>query len=145
MDEIEKKATDLWIKALEAETLWEAAHAVRKNFDRMHRIHSAAVSAIAAALLSSKADTADKTPVGRIDSQPTKMMPYAVTSYDQMPQWFQEIVAKQEPQAWIRHCSDGGIEGPIAHHQCEEVRRNSGVWTPLYPMPLSINGGQHGA
>ncbi|WP_157726248.1 hypothetical protein [Xanthomonas citri] len=43
-----------------------------------------------------------------------------------------------EPQAWIRHCSDGGFEGPIAHHQCEQVRRDSGVWTPLYPMPLSI-------
>ncbi|MBB3802029.1 hypothetical protein FHR47_002277 [Xanthomonas arboricola] len=43
-----------------------------------------------------------------------------------------------EPQAWIRHCSDGCIEGPIAHHQCEQVRRDSGVWMPLYPMPLSI-------
>lgn len=45
-----------------------------------------------------------------------------------------------EPQAWIRHCSDGCIEGPIAHHQCEQVRRDSGVWTALYPMPLSIQG-----
>jgi hypothetical protein len=39
------------------------------------------------------------------------------------------------PLAWIRLCSDGGYEGPIADcdKRMDDVRRKSGAWTPLYP------------
>jgi hypothetical protein len=37
-----------------------------------------------------------------------------------------------KPVAWIRFCSDGCYEGPIMDEQIEEVRKNSGAWTPLY-------------
>lgn len=38
------------------------------------------------------------------------------------------------PRAWIRMCSDGGYEGPIADcdKRMDAVRRSSGAWTPLY-------------
>ena len=41
----------------------------------------------------------------------------------------------QEPLFWVRLRSDGGYEGPIAHSAIEEVRRQSGAWTPLYTSP----------
>ena len=37
-----------------------------------------------------------------------------------------------KPVAWIRFCSDGCYEGPIMDEQIEDVRKNSGAWTPLY-------------
>lgn len=37
-----------------------------------------------------------------------------------------------EPVAWVRFRSDGGYEGPIMDFAIEEVRKKSGVWTPLY-------------
>jgi len=40
-----------------------------------------------------------------------------------------------EPVAWVRFRSDGGIEGPILDSRMEEVRKRSGVWTPLYALP----------
>lgn len=38
------------------------------------------------------------------------------------------------PLAWIRKCSDGTYEGPIADNdrRMDRVRRLSGAWTPLY-------------
>lgn len=38
-----------------------------------------------------------------------------------------------EPVAWVRFCSDGGIEGPIldADRRMDDVRRKSGAWTAL--------------
>ena len=41
-----------------------------------------------------------------------------------------------KPLAWIRKCSDGGYEGPIADcdRRIDEVRRRSGAWTPLYEI-----------
>ena len=36
------------------------------------------------------------------------------------------------PVAWIRFCSDGCYEGPIMDARMEEVRKQSGAWTPLY-------------
>ena len=38
------------------------------------------------------------------------------------------------PLAWIRKCSDGTYEGPIADcdARMDRVRRMSGAWTPLY-------------
>jgi hypothetical protein len=42
-------------------------------------------------------------------------------------------VAQGEPAAWIRFRSDGGIEGP--HCDIDDVRKRSGVWTPLYTVP----------
>lgn len=44
-------------------------------------------------------------------------------------------LAAAQPVAWIRYCTDGGIEGPILHSQMEEVRIRSGAWTPLYASP----------
>ena len=41
----------------------------------------------------------------------------------------------QEPLFWVRLRSDVGYEGPIAHSAIEEVRRQSGAWTPLYTSP----------
>lgn len=40
------------------------------------------------------------------------------------------------PLAWIRKCSDGGYEGPIADadKRMDETRRKSGAWTPLYEL-----------
>lgn len=40
-----------------------------------------------------------------------------------------------EAVAWIRFCSDGLYEGPIHDCQIDDVRRRSGVWTPLVPKP----------
>lgn len=45
--------------------------------------------------------------------------------------------APVQPVAWIRYCSDGCIEGPILHASMEEVRKQSGAWTPLYAAPPS--------
>lgn len=41
------------------------------------------------------------------------------------------------PVAWIRYCSDGTYEGPIADcdARMDDARRNSGAWTPLYEQP----------
>ena len=38
-----------------------------------------------------------------------------------------------EPIAWVRFCSDGGIEGPLLNNdrRMDEVRKRSGAWTPL--------------
>ncbi|WP_374347711.1 hypothetical protein [Chitinimonas sp.] len=38
------------------------------------------------------------------------------------------------PIAWVRFCTDGGIEGPLLDSDSRmcDVRRNSGAWTPLY-------------
>lgn len=46
------------------------------------------------------------------------------------------------PVAWVRFCSDGGIEGPIldSDSRMDGVRRTSGAWTPLYtakPEPVN--------
>ena len=40
------------------------------------------------------------------------------------------------PLAWIRLCSDGTYEGPIADcdSRMDGVRRTCGAWTPLYPQ-----------
>lgn len=40
-----------------------------------------------------------------------------------------------QPAAWIRFCSDGTYEGPIADcdRRMDTTRRTSGAWTPLYP------------
>lgn len=40
-----------------------------------------------------------------------------------------------KPVAWIRFRSDGGYEGPIMDAAMEDVRKNSGAWTPLYAAP----------
>jgi hypothetical protein len=98
MGEIERDAKERWIKALKAEGLWEAAHAVRKDVDHMHRMHSTAIRAIADSLRHAQEDAGAAKAVGEIDSSPSKMMPNAVTSYDQMPKWFQEIVGKAQAQ-----------------------------------------------
>lgn len=37
-----------------------------------------------------------------------------------------------KPMFWVRLCSDGMYEGPIHDKQLEDVRRNSGAWSPLY-------------
>lgn len=37
-----------------------------------------------------------------------------------------------KPVAWIRFCSDGCYEGPIMDESIDEVRKQSGEWTPLY-------------
>lgn len=47
------------------------------------------------------------------------------------------VAGTAEPVAWIRFRSDGGYEGPIMHAAMEEVRKNSGAWTPLYTAPLA--------
>lgn len=47
------------------------------------------------------------------------------------------LTAQQEPVAWIRYCSDGTYEGPIANSAIDDVRKKSGVWTPLYTAPPS--------
>jgi hypothetical protein len=41
-------------------------------------------------------------------------------------------LARRRPVAWIRFCSDGCYEGPIMDAQIEDVRKQSGAWTPLY-------------
>jgi len=33
--------------------------------------------------------------------------------------------------AWVRYRSDGGIEGPVLDQHMDDIRRNSGAWTPL--------------
>lgn len=47
-----------------------------------------------------------------------------------------------KPAAWIRFCSDGSYEGPLADcdKRMDEVRRKSGAWTPLFATPN--DGGQ---
>ena len=37
-----------------------------------------------------------------------------------------------EPMFWVRLCGDGLYEGPIHNARIEEVRKQSGVWSPLY-------------
>lgn len=53
-----------------------------------------------------------------------------------MPLPGQEVGAggTANPVAWIRFCSDGGYEGPIADcdKRMDDARRKSGAWTPLY-------------
>ena len=41
--------------------------------------------------------------------------------------------AQQQGQAvaWVRYRSDGGIEGPVLDQHMDDIRRNSGAWTPL--------------
>ncbi|RXZ42657.1 hypothetical protein [Crenobacter cavernae] len=52
-----------------------------------------------------------------------------------------------EPVAWIRFCSDGRYEGPIMDAAMEDVRKQSGAWTPLYTAPpapvASVPDGWH--
>ena len=36
------------------------------------------------------------------------------------------------PMFWVRLCSDGLYEGPIHHRRIEDVRKQSGAWSPLY-------------
>lgn len=45
-----------------------------------------------------------------------------------------------EPQAWIRHCGNGMFEGPLSSKHSHYCKQNLSLWTPLYPMPLSIKG-----
>lgn len=40
--------------------------------------------------------------------------------------------APSEPMFWVRLRSDGCYEGPIHDSAIEDVRKRSGVWTPLY-------------
>lgn len=52
-------------------------------------------------------------------------------------QWFRDGVASVaasvgEPMFWVRLCGDGLYEGPIHNARIEEVRKQSGVWSPLY-------------
>ncbi len=56
---------------------------------------------------------------------------------DEAADLLRELLAEpvQEPLFWVRLRSDGGYEGPIAHSAIEEVRRQSGAWTPLYAAP----------
>jgi len=44
-----------------------------------------------------------------------------------------KMVAQQQGQAvaWVRYRSDGGIEGPVLDQHMDDIRRNSGAWTPL--------------
>jgi len=52
------------------------------------------------------------------------------------------------PLAWIRLCSDGTYEGPIADcdARMDGVRRTCGAWTPLYPPEaISEERERHGA
>lgn len=44
----------------------------------------------------------------------------------------QPKAAQQDPMFWVRLCSNGMYEGPIHNAQIEEVRKESGAWTPLY-------------
>ncbi len=48
-----------------------------------------------------------------------------------------DALSAQEPVAWIRFASDGGYDGPIADvdRRMDEIRKNSGAWTPLYTTP----------
>ncbi len=39
--------------------------------------------------------------------------------------------------AWIWFRPDGGYDGPIHDSQMSDIRRRSGVWTPLAPPPVS--------
>lgn len=44
-------------------------------------------------------------------------------------------LAAPGPMFWVRLRSDGFYDGPI-HNDCiEHVRKQSGAWTPLYPLP----------
>ena len=54
----------------------------------------------------------------------------------------EQLEARGVPVAWIRYCSDGSYEGPIMDSRMEDVRKNSGVWTPLYaaPQPETTDG-----
>lgn len=47
------------------------------------------------------------------------------------------LEAAVRPLAWIRLCSDGCYEGPIADcdKRMDAARRASGAWTPLYAIP----------
>lgn len=40
--------------------------------------------------------------------------------------------ARNEPMFWVRLRSDGCYEGPIHDSVIEDVRKQSGAWTPLY-------------
>ena len=48
--------------------------------------------------------------------------------------------AGSEPMFWVRLCSDGLYEGPIHNARIEEVRRQSGAWSPLYLHPSPPEG-----
>ena len=46
-----------------------------------------------------------------------------------------EVLAQPQREgviAWIRFCSDGTYEGPISDQRMDDIRRQSGAWTPLY-------------
>ena len=45
--------------------------------------------------------------------------------------------SSRKPVAWIRYCSDGTYEGPIIHGRMEDMRKESGAWTPLYEAPVA--------
>jgi hypothetical protein len=47
---------------------------------------------------------------------------------------------EQVPVAWVRFCSNGGVEGPILHTTMDEVRQRSGAWTPLYTAQSAQSG-----
>ena len=77
-----------------------------------------------------------------------------VRSPDQFVQWAKKraryVLEKvdsgetAQPAAWIRFCSDGTYEGPIADcdRRMDATRRTSGAWTPLYPLHnAKFNGG----
>ncbi len=51
-----------------------------------------------------------------------------------------------QPAAWIRFCSDGTYEGPIADcdSRMDATRRTSGAWTPLYPPHNASMSGPNG-
>ena len=58
----------------------------------------------------------------------------------------EQPAAGQEPMFWVRLCSDGLYEGPIHNARIEEVRKQSGAWSPLYlaaPQPAVAAGWMH--
>jgi hypothetical protein len=48
-----------------------------------------------------------------------------------------QVAATAQPLFWYRPRSDGGYEGPIHNETIEKVRRDSGVWVPLYPPQVA--------
>ena len=52
-----------------------------------------------------------------------------------------------KPVAWIRFCSDGGYEGPLADcdKRMDGTRKTSGAWTPLFATPNAAVSGRGAA
>lgn len=48
--------------------------------------------------------------------------------------------AGSEPMFWVRLCGEGLYEGPIHNARIEEVRKQSGAWSPLYLHPSPPEG-----